>query len=367
MILALLVTAGSVRAQEQPVRKRIDIKALTIRPEGENVDISFIVQAGERAIRSNQMIKVMPVLVNGESRRELTPVAVRGRKSYLSQKRRAAAANVPLTDEGMILIERGKTYNYQTSVPASVLSPGSTLVFESDVMICLNEGEAVQVADNDLVAIRTEVIAPPIVIPEPKVTVAEMIAAEYPFVERVPETGIRFTDDMRELALIVYYRLNKFDIDFSYRENAHILRQIITAIKLIQESDDSKISGILLAGFASPEGAAQHNQMLGERRGNALRDYLVKETGLTANQFVMHNGGADWEGLRMLVEKSDMRYRDQVLEIIENTPVWDAKNNVGRMGKIMRLDGGNVYRSMLKEFFPDLRNAAYIKVYYENK
>jgi hypothetical protein len=75
----------------------------------------------------------------------------------------------------------------------------------------------------------------------------------------------------------------------------------------------------------------------------------------------------DWYALRRMVAESDMPEKGKVLDIIDNTPIWDAGRNVGRHGELMRLSGGEPYRYMLRNFFPNLRNAAYIRAYYENK
>jgi hypothetical protein len=62
-----------------------------------------------------------------------------------------------------------------------------------------------------------------------------------------------------------------------------------------------------------------------------------------------------------------MSYRDQVLNIIDHTPIWDARRKTGRLGELMRLAGGEPYRQMEREFFPQLRIASDIKVLYDNK
>ena len=82
---------------------------------------------------------------------------------------------------------------------------------------------------------------------------------------------------------------------------------------------------------------------------------------LGAEQIELYNGKVNWGGLRKLVAQSSMPYRDQVLNIIDNTPDYR------RQAELMRLGGGAPYRYMLNNLFPELRNATYIKVYYENK
>ena len=70
--------------------------------------------------------------------------------------------------------------------------------------------------------------------------------------------------------------------------------------------------------------------------------------------------------MRELVAASDMKDKRAVLNIIDNTPLWDSSRQIGRQGELMRLNGGTTYRYMYNHFFPQLRNATYIKIYYGN-
>ena len=75
--------------------------------------------------------------------------------------------------------------------------------------------------------------------------------------------------------------------------------------------------------------------------------------------------GADWKGLRAMVEGSSMPGRGRVLRVLDTCPVWNPLTRVSRLDVLRGLDGGESYRYMARYFFPGLRNAAYIKVFYE--
>ena len=366
MTFALAVAGAQARqASGSPEAERqITISGLTIVPEGDYVGITFMVGAGRKAVKGNQMIRVTPVLTSGGQRYELQSVAVRGHKSYISQKRRARAAGTALPNHETMFIDNGDVLKYKASLPESAFAPGATLVFESSVRQCCYAGEASVQAADGFVTVRTELVMPQA---EDRTSVGDMIAHEFPFVENIPQGGLRFTEEMREKALVVYFELNTFELKPGFRNNAAILSQILSAINVIQDSDDSEVVSVMLAGFASPEGSAANNERLASGRSAAMRDYITRNTGLAGDKFVIHNGGGDWDGLRRMVAGSDMPRRQQVLDIIDTTPEMDSRRNQGRMGKIQALDGGDVYRYMQREFFPNLRNAAYIKVYYRNK
>ena len=48
-----------------------------------------------------------------------------------------------------------------------------------------------------------------------------------------------------------------------------------------------------------------------------------------------------WDFLRRLVADSEMPEKQQILDIIDTTPVWDAAKKVGRLSLLMRLKSGS--------------------------
>ena len=162
-------------------------------------------------------------------------------------------------------------------------------------------------------------------------------------------------------SLTVYFHQGRNNIDLSYRYNNYSLNRFLTAVREIQNSPDSRVTKVVIIGFASPEGSVELNTRLGQTRAENTRRYLLENGMLGAEQIELHNGKVNWGGLRKLVMQSSMPYREQVLNIIDNTP------DFRRQAELMRLGGGAPYRYMLNNLFPELRNATYIKVYYENK
>jgi hypothetical protein len=127
-------------------------------------------------------------------------------------------------------------------------------------------------------------------------------------------------------------------------------------------SDSVKVSRVDIEGYASPEGPLQRNKNLGQRRAEALRDYILeKEHRLDASQIRTISGGEDWYGLRELVISSDMVGKDQVLNIIDNVPESQRK------ARLQALNGGRTYRGMLDILYPQLRSACYLDVWYDKK
>jgi hypothetical protein len=87
---------------------------------------------------------------------------------------------------------------------------------------------------------------------------------------------------------------------------------------------------------------------------------------MRSSEIIPYEGGINWIGLQRLVAADNsIAYRDEILPILE-LPIWDARTQTGRHGELMRLRGGDPYRYLLNNFFPQLRGAAFIKVFYND-
>jgi hypothetical protein len=177
----------------------------------------------------------------------------------------------------------------------------------------------------------------------------------FPFVHRVglPSSGTHMP---------VRYRLDNSVLDMDYSKNREHLTSILNALDIILSSDSVKVARVDIEGYASPEGPLERNKNLGQRRADALRDFILeKEPRLEMSQMQTVSGGEDWYGLRELVISSDMVGKDQVLDVIDNVPESQRK------ARLQSLNGGRTYRSMLDVLYPQLRSACYIDVWYDKK
>jgi hypothetical protein len=153
-------------------------------------------------------------------------------------------------------------------------------------------------------------------------------------------------------------------IDRNFGDNNRNLVELISAVRALVAAEDARIERVVIAGFASPEGSSALNDRLAHDRAMSVKEFLVSNSAIDPRTIRIINGGVDWTGLRELIEQSDIYSKWRMIDIIDNTPVWDSHRRVGRHGQLMRLEGGVPYRQISREFFPLLRQAAYIKVYY---
>ena len=78
------------------------------------------------------------------------------------------------------------------------------------------------------------------------------------------------------------------------------------------------------------------------------------------DEFKVVNIGENWDELYALIKSSNMDYKDEVLEIIDDNPI-----HIIRKSKLKSLADGAPYKYIVSEFFPMLRKASYTQIFYK--
>lgn len=350
-ILLTIVMLFCVTGFAQNVRI-IDPK---IKESDDKVFVSFTLDAEN--IKSNDRLTLTPVLYGGDKSKKLNPIIITGRNRTITDKRLSVSEGILTTDNQHI--------PYSLTVPYESWMGDVSLRIERKIESCCSEQVLASYSVVKEKPIRYDVIVPEIEIIKPELSPLEKVDVETPFLAQMEEYELfkNNADVMRaEGALIVWFRQGKNTIDPSFEDNAKSLEQACSVLTLIDAAPNASIGKIVLAGTASPEGSAMLNEQLAQRRVEALQNYLEEHTSININSIESITIGEDWVGLRQMVEQSDMQYKEQVLAIIDNVPVMQ-----GREKQLMDLKWGRPYNYMLEHFFPRLRGAGYIRVFYESK
>lgn len=375
----VIVAAGAVMSAHAKGRivdpARFTVSNVNVEKVGEQVEVTFDMQTERRASRNGFSIIYAPVITDGEHKVSLTPVVVRNRRAELSWLRHEWAAGMSPEPEGTFRMRNNdylsymsivdfQPWMYNAYISAELLAAGccTTEVYGSTLIatgIIGDEPEPEPVPTT----VRVAVTAPP--------TTGENLAKSRPYV--VPAAGWdrdtwgdRFEGD-QESALNIYFKTSNSLIDRSYMDNGRTLDEIVSVINEITNSSDSRVTGIVVAGFSSPDGRFVYNDKLAWNRAIAVKEYIVKSTDVEASDVIVQNGSVDWYGFRRLVaEDRNMPNREKVLEIIDNNPVADSSTNSKRYTLLRNLDK-TTYKYLLDNIFPELRRGSYIRVYFENK
>lgn len=186
----------------------------------------------------------------------------------------------------------------------------------------------------------------------------------YPFIRLIDSHEdaalVRLSDqEFLDKAGKIVFKVNRYDT-FTNDSLLQLLEEVI--IPRINK-DSLRLRRLIVRGAASPEGPVANNRMLGQRRSEALFNFLrarmtvpVDEQNVTSEAVtedyrlllvMMQRANDPAEGIvRSLCDKHLPRYEFTILK-----------------NKLKQLQGGTLWRHLLKDYFPELRAARIILVF----
>ena len=375
MIIGLLSSLG--------LTGQVRVNNFEVGQDGSRINLSFDALVDKNATKKDYKLVMIPVVYNGNQSATLSPIVVETRQTRILDARNGLE---PLP--GAFLTENGKTVRYAVSMDYVDWIPGSDMRFDFLSVGCCS-------ADNltPLVAVR-DIGATKVATPAPVPLVAIPAPVPAPVVAPPPappaDAGVRLGGGVfiltKNASLLtvsgaVPARAVRSHLEVNFAQgssklnpyafnNYYALREVVA---ILYSSRDA-LAGrkIEITGYASPEGTLMGNYTLAQNRAIAARNYILDNVPwLRPSDFEIVNGGENWEELYKLVERSNMPGRWQVLDIIENTPFYNAYNVERplyytaelRKKVLTELDGGRVWSYMLSNFFPQLRSATTIAIY----
>ena len=168
--------------------------------------------------------------------------------------------------------------------------------------------------------------------------------------------------EMHRDSIAIFFPVGLSQIEPGFRSNSSKLVQLVDLL------NSNELDHIAISASASPDGNSELNANLAEARYQAIYDYIRNFTSIPDSLIYKSATGVAWDELRQLVaDNLDTPCREDILRIIDNTPVWvfDANGQIidGRKKQLMDLNGGDCYRWMLANVFPDLRSSIGVMLY----
>ena len=312
----------------------------------QSVEVTFDVTSGAETIKNNSKMVLTPFLHNGADTLWLDSFELFGTVKLKRERQEQALSGKKGWTLASNQIMQGDSYLFSASAPYQSWMNGATLSVERRVLGCgcdCYDGVE-ELAD----------CVKPYDPPTQLLAEVEPSVAHYQVVDT--HKHYLFADK----GMQVIYPVSQTKLYLDRYNNEQTLAEIIEAIKAIERCDEQQLNNIEMMGFASPEGTLKFNTELGEGRANSLREYIQSQMPhLKDEQFYIINGVENWDGLREMVAASNLKDRDAVLEII------DTQSGEARKRALKQLSYGTTYRYMLKNFYPQLRKACYIAVYYD--
>lgn len=312
----------------------------------QNVEVAFDVTSGEETVKNNTKMVLTPFLHNGTDTLWLDSFEIFGSVKYKRERQEQALnGNKGWTLSSNQIME-GEDYSFTCSTPYQSWMNGATLSVDRRVLGC---GCDCYDGVEDLAEGLKPYNPPAQMLAE-----VESSVAHYQVVDS--HKRLLFEGEDKQ----VIYPVSQTKLYLDRYNNEQTLNEIIAAIEDLEKCDEQQLHDIEIMGYASPEGTLKFNTELGEGRANTLREYILGQLPqLKEEQFNLINGVENWDGLRKMVAESDLKEKDAVLEII------DTKSGEARKNALKRLNNGTTYRYLLKNFYPQLRKACYIAVYYD--
>lgn len=339
-VLAALLAAFSPVVKAQRVAP-VNAVCNDLKQQGKDLYINAVITVRGDLVASRQSLTLTPVLESPTQKMGLPSILVNGRISNKVYNREIALNN--LQDEPRYIVINGKdnptaTITYIMTIPFEPWMKDAKFVLAQDLCGCGKE-EAVEPL---LIANKVNVR------PEQRYEVQATLVYISPEAETEKhraEVGTAYLD----------FEVGKYQILPNFRNNAVELEKIDNTIYTVVNDKNITLQGIVLKGFASPEGSYKSNTILAGNRVKALSGYIQKKHDFKQSIFKLENGSEDWAGLRVKVEADpNVPSRGKVLAIIDSNVDPDKKD-----AQLAALDGGVPYRYVLKNIYPSLRRSDY--------
>ena len=154
------------------------------------------------------------------------------------------------------------------------------------------------------------------------------------------------------------FEVNKWDIKPNYMTNPAELMKIHNSVNLVKNDSDVTIRKMTIEGYASPEGTYAHNQMLSEKRTEALKNYLAVASITRGIKIEASGKGENWAGfMKYLKENPGIPQYSRLLSIANSDLSPDQKESK------MRKETPEGFTYVVRNGFPSLRCTNYTVVY----
>lgn len=291
--ILLSVCALAAPAQSdtpQPLPDGLQVSGVKIEKDARRqVTVSCRLHAGGLGLGSQQTVRLVPVILQdgGDSLCTLPAVVVSGKTRRVVQQRRAAHGSaLHQATDTLAYSPHMEAYTYRAVVPFRRWMMNGTLVVRSYLSGCRDCPQG----DRTYVLPTVKVLPPPV----PHYTYRLLTAAE------VQMKPARFTRLMT-----MAFSLNSSYVQPALDDNAARLREICDTISQIHADPYYEIRKIEVASYASPEGTADYNRWMTDRRAASFMRYLMQQLpAIHDGIFCSRSGGEDWNTLRRLVTAS---------------------------------------------------------------
>lgn len=346
LLLPFMVLQG---AQASPDKKYLSRIETTISEDGTRADLSMQIALPANIVSADQSVEVVPSVVSsdGKVRHELPHVLFNGklRAPYYRRARNLQSHEAYIRETPYAVRVLGKDtepVDYRAQAP---YQKGDKIVVRYLAKDCCDT----HVLGEEVVLLEEPVAEPPA--PEAIIVTQKNLTS---FLMPKPEEK-KYRDEQVEVR--VQYKWDDDRIYPNYADNQAELDRLNQLLKpLLTQTGLYTIDSGSITGYASPEGNAQYNQSLSERRAKSVRDHIqTLYPNANIRTFAIRGEGDDWAGLTKALETSSISNRKELQEIISQESNVTARKE--------KLSKNPSYSAMYADLYPPLRRTV-IDVHY---
>lgn len=303
------------------------------------------------SVRAQQLLRITPVYVSADRSKEIRfdKIYVAGCSRYKTIKRQHDLYNADALVKEIYSRPEGSVYTRGTKdLPHMVYErpfeswmARGHMELEIETYSCGNCPKGTRLAQGD---------------PQ-SITVFGPDDYKYNYIE---PAATAFKEYAESFDANIQFVVDKHDLRKDFKNNASELARLDEFVKKATKIEGAELHTVYIYGYASPEAPFDYNLALSDRRTKTLYNYVqnTHKALLSKVEVVAEGKGEDWDGLRKLVDASNMAQRQTILDIIDK-----YSTDTEREADIKTLDGGKVYRDLLDNYYPKLRHTTFTMSY----
>lgn len=158
-------------------------------------------------------------------------------------------------------------------------------------------------------------------------------------------------------SLPIVFTVGRTDIDANNRELQHFIRYAVPLLN----GENIKNARIRIRSAASPEGSLALNQRLSKGRRDALLR-IFEEQGVNASELQIDVVDEEYELLAFMMRQAG----DPDAALVSQMVAEGMSDPLKLKSKLMRHNGGKLWKRILVEYFPPLRASRFMIIFPEN-
>ena len=340
LLAVFMIFGGVMSAQASPCKiKKINLATVSpstieLMEKNGRVDANFKLDIPKKFVKNSERFVFTPVLTNYDRVAPFQSLVIDGKNFDKVQRKleKKGRWNDNTNYGNAIMLantKEARQINYSSSVRYEPWMENADFVAVQKFM---NDVETVVVAE--------DIIGRGVRVPKPVVVV--------PVVEKREQVIHKETG-----RITVNYKINSSELDMSMDNNSAEMNKLRDLIKKLNSDKNINIENITITGSSSPDGNATQNMQLAQRRAETLKNYIVRELGMSqaeAAKIKIVNLGANWDGLNQLIMNSNISNKDQLLNSLSTSNLNQRQANMRKSSQ---------FNYLKTNILPQLRYAEY--------